>query len=144
MYILMSTVFSLICSILIYIFTHLHSTCRCKKNKNNVLPRGAAENATSICQKRKVWKVCQKKVLPVFLSAAISRCLVLVRAEGRRVSFGSLLALQVVPSEHVLQGETGHWDSLQHAFFLTPQPLLGQHHRGCWVWHKRVVLQHLK
>lgn len=41
-----------------------------------------------------------------------------VRAEGARAFFGSLLELQVVPSEHVLQGETGHWDRLLYASFL--------------------------
>lgn len=57
-------------------------------------------------------------------SALMSSLSMSGRAEG---SSGSLLCLQVVPSEHVLQGETGHWDSLLRAFFLTPHP---QHTRN--------------
>lgn len=42
-----------------------------------------------------------------FLQCCYILVSVLVRAEGRRVSFGFLLAQQVVPSEHVLHCETG-------------------------------------
>lgn len=41
-----------------------------------------------------------------------------VRAEGRGALFGSPLELQVVPSEHVLQGETGHGTACRALFFL--------------------------